>query len=204
MLKTAHEKGLYSDYLIFTMLAYSGIRIRELCALKWTDIDFVKNTINIIKNYYNANNITTEYILQPPKTIASKRKIELDIIVIDELKKHKEQQDIIKSRIGENYHNENFIFAKIDKNPGYPHYLKFIENRMIRLLKFSNLPSELTPHSLRHTHTSLLAEAGVGLQEIMERLGHIDDSTTKRVYLHVTKTMKKDASQKFSELMKSI
>ncbi|WP_207649648.1 hypothetical protein [Desulfosporosinus metallidurans] len=43
-----------------------------------------------------------------------------------------------------------------------------------------------------------------GLEEIMERLGHADDEITRRVYLHVTKTMKKEASQKFSELMKSL
>jgi integrase len=38
----------------------------------------------------------------------------------------------------------------------------------------------------------------------MERLGHADDEITRRVYLHVTKTMKKEASHKFSELMKSL
>ena len=75
---------------------------------------------------------------------------------------------------------------------------------MARMLKLSGLNEELTPHSLRHTHTSLLAEARVGLEEIMERLGHADDEITRKVYLHVTKTMKKEASQKFSELMKSL
>ncbi|MDP5276348.1 tyrosine-type recombinase/integrase [Chengkuizengella axinellae] len=55
----------------------------------------------------------------------------------------------------------------------------------------AELNSNLTPHSLRHTHTSLLAEAGVELQEIMDRLGHKDDNTTKHVYLHVTKPKKK-------------
>ncbi|WML43138.1 tyrosine-type recombinase/integrase [Neobacillus sp. PS3-40] len=62
----------------------------------------------------------------------------------------------------------------------------------------------MTPHSLRHTHTSLLAEAGVGIHEIMERLGHIEDDITKRVYLHVTKTMKTEASKKFGELMRNL
>lgn len=71
-------------------------------------------------------------------------------------------------------------------------------------LKTPILNESLTPHSLRHTHTSLLAEAGVGLQEIMERLGHKDDDTTRNVYMHVTKTMKKEASHKFGELMRSL
>lgn len=58
---------------------------------------------------------------------------------------------------------------------------------MTRLFNLANLNLDLTPHSLRHTHTSLLAEARVGLEEIMDRLGHCDDETTKNVYLYVTK-----------------
>ncbi|HWQ71967.1 MAG TPA: tyrosine-type recombinase/integrase [Desulfitobacteriaceae bacterium] len=75
---------------------------------------------------------------------------------------------------------------------------------MTRILKIAKLNQELTPHSLRHTHTSLLAEADVGLKEIMERLGHSDDDITRKVYLHVTKTKKKEASQKFAELMRNL
>lgn len=87
---------------------------------------------------------------------------------------------------------------------GYPEFIKTIQNRMRRLLLLAGLNRKLTPHSLRHTHTSLLAEAGVGIHEIMERLGHQDDEITKRVYLHVTKNMKKEASQKFGELMRNL
>jgi integrase len=75
---------------------------------------------------------------------------------------------------------------------------------MARLLKLAGLSPELTPHSLRHTHTSLLAEAKVGLEGIMDRLGHCDDDTTKNVYLHVTKEMKKEASHKFAQLMRNL
>lgn len=75
---------------------------------------------------------------------------------------------------------------------------------MKRLLKFAGLNQKLTPHSLRHTHTSLLAEAKVSLEQIMDRLGHADDYTTKSIYLHVTKEMKKDASKKFGRLMKNL
>ncbi|KOS67188.1 integrase [Lysinibacillus contaminans] len=74
---------------------------------------------------------------------------------------------------------------------------------MARLLAIAKLNPDLTPHSLRHTHTSLLAEAGVVLEQIMDRLSHSDHLITKNVYLYVTKEMKKEASQKFSELMRS-
>ncbi|WP_259343721.1 tyrosine-type recombinase/integrase [Oceanobacillus picturae] len=107
-------------------------------------------------------------------------------------------------RYRNNYHDEGFIFASSDYNPGYPIYIKKVQLRMRRLLKLAGLNENLTPHSLRHTHTSLLAEAKVSLEEIMERMGHSDDHTSKNVYLHVTKEMKKDASQKFGFLMRSI
>ncbi|MED2944966.1 hypothetical protein P4284_05405 [Bacillus swezeyi] len=52
--------------------------------------------------------------------------------------------------------------------------------------------------------SSLLAQAEVSLPQIMERLGHKDEDTTKNIYLHVTKEMKKEASQKFKELMENL
>lgn len=57
---------------------------------------------------------------------------------------------------------------------------------------------------MTYTHTSLLAEAEVCLPQIMERFGHKDEATTKNVNLHVTKEMKKEASQKFKELMENL
>ncbi|WP_336497574.1 tyrosine-type recombinase/integrase [Psychrobacillus sp. FJAT-51614] len=48
-LKTAKERGLELDYLIFLILSYTGIRVGELVALKWKDIDFVNQTISITK-----------------------------------------------------------------------------------------------------------------------------------------------------------
>nr|WP_084552512.1 tyrosine-type recombinase/integrase [Bacillus cihuensis] len=77
------------------------------------------------------------------------------------------------------------------------------ENRKKRLLTIAELNTDLTPHSLRYTHTSLLAEAGVSLEQIMDRLGHSDDQITKNVYLHVTQKMNKEASHKFIQLMRS-
>jgi len=88
--------------------------------------------------------------------------------------------------------------------PDNPIVIKMVQLRMARLLAIAKLNPDLTPHSLRHTHTSLLAEAGVALEQIMDRLGHSDDQITKNVYLHVTNEMKKEASQKFAQLMRSL
>lgn len=192
------------DYLMFLLLSYTGMRAGELCALKWKDIDFGEETISITKTYYNPTNNTLNYQLLTPKTKSSRRVITIDPLVINELLKHKREQKELILKYRKTYHNKDFVITKTDKLPGYPEIIKTIENRMRRLLKKCGLSETLTPHSLRHTHTSLLAEAGVELQDIMDRLGHKDDYTTKAVYLHVTKPKKKEASQKFAELMSGL
>lgn len=193
----------YNSYAIFLTLAYTGIRRSELAALKWDDIDFTAKTININKNVYIPRGKHEDYILQTPKTKTSKRVISVTENVLQELIRlrsfQKQEQMLHRSE----WHYENFVFTA-PKNPGYPINPMIIWNRMKKSLAASGLNTTLSPHSLRHTHTSLLAEAGVSLEAIMERLGHANDVITKTIYLHITQETKKDAAQKFYELMDSI
>ncbi|WP_254901719.1 tyrosine-type recombinase/integrase [Thalassobacillus devorans] len=75
------------------------------------------------------------------------------------------------------YTQLDFVFAKEVQNLRYPEFLKTVNTHMRRLLKISGIDKELPPHSLRHTHTSLLIKAGVGVKEIQQRLGHGDINT---------------------------
>lgn len=75
---------------------------------------------------------------------------------------------------------------------------------MNRILKKTTIKKHITPHSFRHTHTSLLIEANVHIKEIQDRLGHSDISTTMDIYAHMTKNFKKEASNKFGNLMKDL
>jgi len=204
-LRTAQEQGVDDlDYTMFLLMAYSGIRVGELCALKWSDLNLKHGTLKITKTYYNNTNRTTDYELVTPKTKMSKREIDLEDIVIDQLNKYRIQQRKYKMAMRDQYLDEDFLFTMTGKYPGYPVVIKKVQIRMARLLARAGLNNKLTPHSLRHTHTSLLAEAGASLEEIMERLGHKDDNTTRNVYLHVTKDRKKEASKKFGQLMGNI
>jgi integrase len=203
-LDTSEKYGLDGDQTTFTALSYTGLRIGEWCALKWTDIDFDNQEISITKTIYRPNNKVTEYMLLTPKSKTSRRRISITSEVVELLLAHKKEQNEIKMRYRNTYHDKGFVMAQTKEHPGYPILDKKVRSRMGRLLVMCNLSTELTPHSLRHTHTSLLAEAGAELYEIMERLGHSDDKMTRAIYLHVTKTRKKDTSAKFSELMKSI
>lgn len=99
------------------------------------------------------------------------------------------------------YVDNNFIFTKPS---GHPMLQKTINWRMTRLLNQTDINKHLTPHSLRHTHTSLLIEAGVGIKEIQQRLGHTEIETTMNIYEHLTSDMEEKASKKFSNLMKKV
>jgi integrase len=203
-LRAAREKGLENDYEMFMTLSYTGIRVGELCALKRPDIKCAEEMISITKTLYNPNNNRLKYEIGPPKTKKSIREITVDATIINLLKQLISKQNTVRMKFRNTYHDKGFVFAYSKDLPGYPYYIKLVENRMARLLKIAGLSQGLTPHSLRHTHVSLLAEAGVSLPGIMERLGHEDDGVTKAVYLHVTKTKKKEAAQKFSELMSNL
>jgi len=201
LLLTAKNEGLEGDLLAFTMLAYTGMRIGEMIALHWSDIDYEASTLDIYKTYYNPNNNKSEYKLLTPKTKSSRRTISIDKVVIDLLHKHKAEQDHIKQNNKPFYHDEGFIFAT---NEGYPKTIRHIALRMQRLLKITSIKKDVTPHSFRHTHTSLLIEANVHIKEIQERLGHSDINTTMNIYAHMTEGIKKEASTRFSNLMKDL
>ncbi len=164
----------------------------------------MNHTISITKRCYNPSNNPLKYQLVTPKTRKSRRKIIVDEDVIEALKEHKKVQEEVIERLGEAYYNHDFIFARMLRHHDYPIVIKNIRDRMKRLLRIAGLNEDLTQHSLRHTHTSLLAEASVSLEQIMDRLGHTDDYITKNVYFHVTQEMKKEAPQKFGELMRSL
>lgn len=203
-LAAARQSDIDIDGPVFITLAYTGVRVGELCALKWKDINFVDRTLTITKTLYMPSNNAQKYELLTPKTKKSRRVLEIDAVVIAELEAHRFKQNIIRMEHRDIYKDNDFIFACAKKNFGYPAPAHSVRRAMKRLLQIAGLDLSLSPHSLRHTHTSLLAEAGVSLEEIMERLGHANDIMVRRIYLHVTKVMKSEASRKFSELMSGI
>lgn len=198
-LEVAKENDLEGEYVIFLTLAHTGMRIGELLALKISDVDFDTKEISITKTYYNMGSIA-DYEILSPKTISSKRTIAVDESVLIHIKNHIQKVRKAKMRHRKQWHDKDFLFCHLDRFPGYPYMHRHINKWMERYLQKIGI-QRMTVHSLRHTHTSLLAEAGVGLVEIMDRLGHTNDSITRSVYLHVTADKKKEAPQKLVELL---
>lgn len=67
-----------------------------------------------------------------------------------------------------------------------------------------DLCKHITLHSFQHTHASLLFEASVNMKVISHKLGHPSVVTTDEIYGHLTRGLEKEASQKFSELMRDL
>ncbi|MCY9153663.1 site-specific integrase [Bacillus haynesii] len=195
--------GLDMDLERFYLLAFSGMRSGELCALKWSDVNFETSEIRITKTIYSEKGMKG-YELTPPKTAGSIRTIEIDAQVMEMLKifQTRQKKRKLRTRIDpEKYHDENFMFASED---GYPYLQRTLIDRMDRILKKTSIKKKATPHIFRHTHISMLTEAGIDLSSIMERVGHDDMKTTMKIYTHVTKKMKKDASQKVQDTFGNI
>ena len=200
-LSLTRKLGLDLDLLTFATLAYTGIRLGELLALKWSDLDFKKKTLRITKTYYNPNNKQDDYEILTPKTKKSIRTIMIDDMLISLFKDHKHEQKKLIMKQRPIYKNHDFIFAE---NHGHPRVMKKVMLRLQRLLKYTDTDKHITPHSFRHTHTSLLIEASAGVKEIQERLGHADINTTMNIYAHMTKNIEEKTSRKFSELTKGL
>ncbi|OMF17005.1 site-specific integrase [Paenibacillus amylolyticus] len=195
-LLTAKEHGLYLDNEIFHLLAFSGLRPGELCALKDSDFFFETNEIRVTKTLYYPKNNMRLASLTPPKTTGSVRRFDVLDTIMFALEKHisslEKFRDYNKKSIPD-YHDNTFVFARPN---GYPVLPANIMTRMQRLLKKTSIKKKATPHIFRHTHVSMLAEAEVDLKTIMDRVGHEDAKTTLKIYTHVTKKMKKNATEK--------
>ncbi|WP_210129231.1 tyrosine-type recombinase/integrase [Staphylococcus sp. GDX8P66P] len=199
-LKIAKEKhSPANSFELFTFLAYSGMRAGEVLALKWSDIDYEECTVSITKTYYNPNNNKKNYQILTPKTESSIGKISIDPNVIKLLQDYKVNvQDKWKNEL---YVDNDFIFTD---NNGYPLVIKKLSQWIQSIMSQTNINKNITTHSFRHTHCALLIEAGVHIKEIQERLRHKDIQTTMNIYARITKSYKKDASQRFSNLMENV
>lgn len=188
-----------NSFEVFTTLAYTGMRAGELLALKWSDIDFENNTISITKTYYNPNNNKKKYQILTPKTESSIGKITVDANVIKMLQDYK--INVQNNWKDELYVDNNFVFTD---NNGYPLVIKKLSMWIQSIMSRTNIDKNISSHSFRYTHCALLIEAGVHIKEIQERLRHKDINTTMNIYAKITNSYKKDASQKFSQLMENV
>lgn len=180
-------------YSLFRVLAFTGIRKGEALALTWDDVDFFNKTLEINKTI--TKNSDNKFISTPPKTNTSIRKISLDDETLNILKAWKTQQKRYLLAHDQHAKTKNqIIFSSKNNN-----YIDITRPNIIlsRICKEHNF-NDITIHGFRHTHCSLLFEAGLSIKEVQERLGHSDIHTTMNIYTHVTKKQKERSADKFA------
>lgn len=177
----------------FRLLAFTGLRKGEALALTWNDVDFVNKQLTINKTAaLNANN---KVVATSPKTPSSNRTISLDERTVEILTRWRKEQRKYLLFYGQNALKPNQLIFASKKN-NYIALTRF-NNVLTRLCVEHGFP-RLKIHGFRHTHCSLLFEAGLSIKEVQDRLGHADVQTTLNIYAHVTKKQKDVVAEKFS------
>ncbi len=182
-------KGSYFYELFMTSL-FTGLRIGEVTALKWENVDLENSIIKVrltsarVKNYTSQSDSKTTISLQTPKTKASIRSVPTPKPLLEILKMHRISQQNKAEAFRKNnmsFNEQGFVFCTVNGN--------IIDNRNVmrafhNILKKNSLP-DYNLHSLRHTYASRLLEKGYSLRHISELLGHKDVAFTARTYAHV-------------------
>lgn len=180
----------------FRFLAYTGVRKSEALALQWKDFNFKNNTVVISKTvYYDAR--LKQVIVQEPKTKSSNRVLDLDPKTVSIMQSWRADQQKRFIKIGINVMNaKQHVFTQEKSNRLLvPNSV----NDWLRWIYRKYPQKKITVHGFRHTHASLLFEAGATIKEVQERLGHSNSKTTLDIYTHVVKEKKKETALKFAD-----
>lgn len=192
-LETLKKHATYQMYVVFRVLAFTGMRKGELAALKWSDVDFNNGTITIDKTVAIDSNGGLH--IQAPKTRKSIRTISVDNTTLNALEtwKNELRKELFKQ--GKNIDKgDGFIFHRNNGN----FINKYIDQFLPSFLRKYDLP-QIKPHGFRHTHASLLFESGASIKEVQDRLGHENIKTTMDIYTHVTKSAREKTAEKFAK-----
>lgn len=167
--------GVNAYYAI--LIIYTGLRIGELMALTWEDIDFKNKTLNVNKSRAKGkiDGKITLYI-KDPKSESGTRIIPLSDRAIYALQKIKEYSTELKLNS-----DNNLIVANTSSESNITRTVKSM------LFRAGCETEKCGLHALRHTFGSLLLEKGVDLKTISYLLGHSDITVTANIYLHITR-----------------
>ena len=185
-----NESIKYETY--FKLIIATGMRRGECCGLKWSDIDYEKNSIHIQRNVVKITG--EDIIVKDTKTAAGDRYVyfspEMESLLKEYYRECVWQADAYEAR---KLTADDFVFRKHDsQDPMTPSTFTW---RFKLILKKNGLPEKLNVHSLRHSNASLLIAGGADVATVAGLLGHSQPSTTLDIYTHAFDKNKKAASE---------
>lgn len=183
---------------LFHFALETGTRREEYLGLKWSDIDFQKRTVSIVRSLKEGKaREGFSWYFGKLKTKRSRRTIPFTENLARMLKKHRREQNEQRLKLGAAYRNNELVFASEIGTPIHPENLR---KRWFKpILTKSELP-DIRLYNLRHTCATLLLLAGVNPKVVSELLGHSSVVMTLDTYSHVLPQMQ-DAATKELEML---
>lgn len=174
--------------LIYEFLFLTGLRIGEVQALRWEDVDFEKKTLAVTHTLNHQGASEKSRQLLSPKTINSYRAISINdrcLEILNYFYSHLTDESFIFV----NKHGDTYCYSILAR-----HFKK-----VCQVLGEETSQRKYTLHMLRHSHISLLIEMGIPIKTIMERVGHSNEQMILQIYSHVTKKMEEDLANKLKD-----
>lgn len=165
-----------------------GLRIGEVCALQWKNVDMAGRIISVastVGRIYNCELMETEQYVSTPKTPNSNREIPISPLLFKALNMVKKQQTVEKYVVGEGYKAKE------------PRTYREIFNRILKQL---GIPT-IVFHGLRHTFATRCIESGCDYKTVSVILGHSNVATTLNLYVHPNLDQKKRCISRMNKFL---
>ncbi|MEY8389638.1 site-specific integrase [Oscillospiraceae bacterium 38-13] len=179
LLIQAKDEGYYE---VFLLELTTGLRVGELMALQWNDLNFKTGELRIERQVYRTKE---ELLIQPPKNKASIRSVILPPAVVTALKKY---MQTVSSR---------WMFPSPKKEDA-PIAPSVVSHRLTKILKHAGC-KKVRFHDLRHVFATNALEHGMDVKTLSTVIGHVSSATTLNVYAHVTSDMQRQAAAKIDQ-----
>lgn len=172
---------------LLTLAITTGMRLGEILALRWINIEFEKKTLQVLHTVDFISGFG--HVEGTPKTESSRRSITLPHVTIESLKQHRTYQLEARLKAGTKWKEQGLVFPH--RYGGY--FSRYILYTIFKkLLKEAGLP-HMRFHDLRHNAATILLSMGVPAKTVQEILGHANISITMNLYGHVFPSTHKDA-----------
>lgn len=182
------EETKKSDcYEFYYLELTTGLRLGEICALSWDDLDIENKTITVNKSVQRVNN---EIVINTPKTKTSIRTIKLCDECVNLLVALRQRQPS----------DSKYMFPS--PLTGDMKDTSAVTRRLHRMQDRAGLP-RIRFHDLRHSFATLSLEQGVDIKTVSHMLGHTDAGFTMNTYMHVTDSMQESVANTMGTLLES-
>jgi len=180
-----------SDQVLATAIALgavTGARRGELCALRWSDVDWGRETLQIARSLTVVHTVATE----GPTKSHSRRDIAIDEALSAFLAKRRADQEVYASAVGVGLVGDPYILSRASDG-GMPCLPDGLTSGYARVAKRLGIGGHF--HGLRHFAATTAIGAGLDARTVAGRLGHADASVTLRVYSHALEARDRQAAE---------